>query len=296
VGGANIFFKEIAAGIHGVDALGAVLDAPSLDWQDLDPYLWPALHDVDSRKALLTGCWVRPEVKEFFKKLFEERYGNLVVCVAVAADKPDFNPISHAIWPHLNKKGKLNLLNAKYAGNFCPKSLGMTTRNSTLNKNIIKTIKHSALLDAVTLPEFSEFCEAVWPKMSMMEDRRQVLTAQYPGSFYRDLCEKKFGETPLQKALSSHDLLLNDNWMANVWPELSPYARKVYLAKATFDWRKAFFFEGLSGNTIGALAHIPYNLLSTESESKLIRILWPLLSDSQRSWWTENGYPHDEED
>jgi len=197
-GWSQFFFEEIAAGYHGADALSAVLDAPSLDWQDLDPYLWPALHDTESRKALLKGCWVRSEVKKFFQNLFEERYGNLAPCLAIAAEKPDLNPICHAIWPHLNKKGKLHLLKCKYGGNFCPKSHLQDSRHWELNKNLIKAIKSSKLLNMPSLPEFSEFCEAIWPSLTM-DDRKLVLLSQFPGSFYRDLCDYKFGKKSLTK-------------------------------------------------------------------------------------------------
>jgi len=84
--------------------------------------------------------------------------------------------------------------------------------------------------------------------------------------------------------------------MSKVWPELSPFARKIYLSKVTSDWRKAFFFEGLSVQATGALADVSYNVLSPESESQFVRILWPFLSENQRTWWVENGYLHEEED
>jgi len=241
---------------------------------------------------LLTGCWVRPEVKEFFQNLFEERYGNLAACVAVAAVLPDLNPICYNIWPHLNKKGKLQLLNAKYTLNLSHLS---TNRHSSLTKNLIKVIKSSKLLNMSKIPEFSEFCEIIWPPLPL-EDRKQILIAQFPGSFYRNLCENFFGETALHTALASHDFLINDHWMEKIWPELNSKGRHVFLSKAISDWRKAYFFEGISVHAIGQLEKISYDMLAAELEGKLIGVLWKFLSEEERTWWTENGYAVEEED
>jgi len=115
--------------------------------------------------------------------------------------------------------------------------------------------------------------------------------AHFPAHFYKDLCDKKFGEKPLAKALQNHDLLINDNWMANVWPELPPCARKVYLCTVICDHRKALFFETLSNEATLSLVKVDFASIFTESA--IIKIFWPFLSEEQRSWWLDNGYSID---